>query len=78
VLLADGTVDAYGDAVDFGGPVSPTNAAERSSAIFSTSDGKGYWVTSASGNVYSYGDAPNDGNIAGTKLNGAIIAATGF
>jgi hypothetical protein len=78
VLLADGTVDAYGDAINLGGPASQTNPAERSSAIFSTSDGKGYWVTSASGDVYSYGDAPYDGNIAGTKLNGAIIAATGF
>jgi hypothetical protein len=28
--------------------------------------------------VYNYGDAPNDGSMAGRQLNGAIIAATGF
>jgi hypothetical protein len=30
------------------------------------------------GAVYTYGDAPNDGSMAGTALNGSIIAATGF
>jgi hypothetical protein len=48
------------------------------SAIFATSDGGGAWVSTASGAVYNYGDAPNDGNMAGKQLNGAIIAATGF
>ena len=38
----------------------------------------GYWVSSALGSVYNFGDAPNDGGMAGTHLNGAIIAATGF
>ena len=47
-------------------------------AVFSTSDGAGYWIVSAVGAVDPYGDAPNDGGMAGTRLNGAIIAATGF
>ncbi|HEY6472775.1 MAG TPA: hypothetical protein VIY26_07775 [Acidimicrobiales bacterium] len=30
------------------------------------------------GAVSNFGDAPSDGDMSGTKLNGAIIAATGF
>ena len=47
-------------------------------AIFTTSDGGGYWVAAANGSVYTYGDAPNDGSMAGQHLNGSIIAATGW
>ena len=43
-----------------------------------TSDGQGYWVASANGSVYTYGDALFYGSMADTKLNGPIIAATGF
>jgi hypothetical protein len=35
-------------------------------------------VVSANGTVENFGDAPNDGGMAGTKLNGSIIAATGW
>jgi hypothetical protein len=35
-------------------------------------------VATANGTVYNYGDAPTDGGMNGTKLNGAIIAGTGF
>ena len=31
----------------------------------------------AYGSVYNYGDAPNDGGMAGQHRNGSIIAATG-
>jgi hypothetical protein len=48
------------------------------SAIFTTSDGGGYWVASANGTVDNYGDAPNDGDLAGTKINAPIIAASGW
>ena len=48
------------------------------SAIFTDAGGGGYWVASAAGSVYTYGDAPNDGSMAGTHLNGPIIAGTGF
>ena len=50
----------------------------QATGIFTTSDGGGYWVATADGLVVNYGDAPNDGDMVGTKLNGAIIAATGF
>jgi hypothetical protein len=79
VLLADGQVFAYGDATSTGSP--PAGAfggLNAATAIFSTSDGAGYWVSSALGSVYNFGDAPSDGGMAGTHLNGAIIAATGF
>jgi hypothetical protein len=35
-------------------------------------------VASAQGGIYTFGDAPNDGSMAGVRLNGAVIAATGF
>jgi hypothetical protein len=35
-------------------------------------------VAAADGTVYNYGDAPNDGGMAGQHLNGSIIAATGW
>ena len=47
-------------------------------AIFATSDGGGYWVSSAIGAVFKFGDAPNYGGMTGTHLNGSIIAGTGF
>ncbi len=53
------------------------NGLDAATAIFSTSDGAGYWVSSALGAVYNFGDAPNDGGMSGTHLNGPIIAATG-
>jgi hypothetical protein len=43
-------------------------------AIFSTADGGGYWVAAANGAVANYGDAPNDGSMLGTELNGSIVA----
>jgi hypothetical protein len=78
ILLANGTVNAYGDATNYGEPVGQTGAQDPASAIFASSDGTGYWVASASGAVYNYGDAPNEGSMAGQRLNGSIIAATGF
>ena len=38
----------------------------------------GYWVASAAGAVFAYGDAPNDGSMVGNHLNSSIIAGTGF
>jgi hypothetical protein len=52
--------------------------SDPATAIFTTSDGGGYWVASANGAVANYGDAPNDGSMLGTNLNGSIIAATGW
>ena len=78
VLVANGTVYGYGDAANFGSPGGQFGGFNPATAVFATSDGGGYWVVSAVGAVDPYGDAPNDGGMAGTRLNGAIIAATGF
>ena len=67
-----------GDAGYFGAPTGAFNGFNPASAIFSTADGGGYWVASGMGGVYPYGDAPNDGSMAGTRLNGSIIAGTGW
>ncbi|HEY5334722.1 MAG TPA: hypothetical protein VIJ71_01730, partial [Mycobacteriales bacterium] len=68
-----------GDAANDGAPASSNfNPFDPASAIVATSDGAGYWVSSATGAVFNYGDAPADGGMAGTHLNGSIIAATGF
>ena len=78
ILLGDGEVFSYGDAAELGSPSSANfSAADPAAAIFATSDGAGYWVASALGAVYNLGDAPNDGGMAGTHLNGSIIAASG-
>ena len=78
VLVANGTLYAYGDAVNDGSPGGQFGGLDPASAVFTTSDGAGYWIVSAAGAVDPYGDAPNDGGMAGTRLNGAIIAASGF
>ncbi len=78
VLLANGTVDGYGDAVSLGGPTGGVDGLDPASAIFTEAGSGGYWVASAAGDVFTYGGAPNDGSMAGTQLNGAIIAGTGF
>jgi hypothetical protein len=77
ILFANGTVDAFGDAANLGGPLGSVGGSNPATAIFTTSDGGGYWVASANGSVYPYGDAPNDGSMAGQHLNGSIIAAAG-
>ena len=79
ILLSDGEVFGYGTSAYLGAPSSANfDALDGAAAIFATSDGVGYSVSSAQGAVYSYGDAPNAGGMAGTHLNGSIIAGTGF
>ncbi len=78
ILTANGTVYNYGDAHNYGSPGGQYGGFDPATAVFSTSDGAGYWVAAADGSVHAYGDAPNDGSMAGTKLNGAIIAGTGW
>jgi hypothetical protein len=78
ILLANGTVYAYGDAVAHGGPTTSVSGTNPASAIFATSDGAAYWVASSNGGVFTYGDATFDGSMAAAKLNGPIIAASGF
>ena len=78
ILTANGTVYDYGDAGDYGDAAGVFGGLNPATAIFATSDGGGYWIASANGTVDQYGDAPNDGGMAGTRLNGSIIAATGY
>ena len=46
--------------------------------MLTTSGGEGYWIVTADGELSPYGDAPHDGAISGVRLNGSIIAATGW
>ena len=59
-------------------PTGSVGGSNPASAIFTTADGGGYWVASADGSVFTYGDAPYDGGESGVHLNGSIIAATGW
>jgi hypothetical protein len=78
ILDANGQVFNYGDAASLGGPTASVSSANPASAIFADSSGNGYWVAAANGAVFQFGDATNSGGMSGTKLNGAIIAGTGF
>jgi hypothetical protein len=78
ILYSNGVVASFGDAANMGQPAGQLSGTNPTTAIFTTSDGLGYWVVSANGIVFPYGSAPYDGDLAGTKLNGSIIAATGF
>ena len=78
ILFANGAIANYGDAGAFGSPVGRFGGFNPTTAMFATWDGGGYWVASANGSVDNYGDAPTDGGMSGTKLNGPIIAATGW
>ena len=78
LLFANGVVASYGDAEYFGAPTGYVNSFNPANTIFPTADGKGYWVASMRGDVFSYGNAPWLGSMAGTALNGEIIASFGF
>ena len=56
-------------------PVAPKSLVV---AMATTPDGKGYWLVTATGEVFCYGDAVNYGSAAGTQLYAPIvgIAAT--
>jgi hypothetical protein len=78
ILYANGAISNFGDASYFGSPLGLMGGLDPATAIFTTGDGGGYWVAAANGAVANYGDAPDDGSMLGTRLNGAIIAATGW
>jgi IPT/TIG domain len=78
LLSATGQVFGYGDAGGMGGlGAGAAGGVDPATAIFATSDSAGYWVVTALGQVTTFGDAPNDGDMSGTRLNGAIVAASG-
>lgn len=83
-------LDATGDVFGFGYgelPVAPqsggvsaatASGSDPATAIVSTASQRGYYVVSAHGNVYRFGDAGNDGDASALHLNGSIIAAAGY
>ena len=78
VLLSNGSVTSYGDAEFYGSCGSIGGCSGTTTALMAEDTGNGYWVATATGNVYTFGDVPYDGSMAGTHLNGAIIAGVGF
>jgi hypothetical protein len=78
ILFSNGAIASYGDAINYASSLGQKDALDPATTIFTTSDGVGYWVAAADGAVASYGAAPNDGSMLGFRLNGSIIAATGW
>jgi hypothetical protein len=78
ILFSNGVVGAYGDAASLGGPIGELGGTNPASALFTTAEGGGYWVAGGAGGVFTSGNAPYDGSMAGVRLNGPIIAGTGF
>ena len=46
---------------------------DRAVAVVATPDGGGYWVASASGGVFAFGDARSFGSMSGTALNAPVV-----
>lgn len=78
LLLSRGVVGPYEDHANVGGPFGAANRANPATAIFTTSDGGWYRVSSANGSVCTQGDAPFQGVLSSVHLNGSIIAPTGW
>ena len=78
ILFSNGAIASYGDAIDYASSLGQMDPSDPATSIFTTSDGAGYWVAAADGAVVSYGDAPNDGSMLGYRLNGSIVAASGW
>jgi hypothetical protein len=55
-----------------------TGGHNPATAIFATADGGGYWISSALGAIYSFGDAPYQGGMSDKQLKAPIVAATGW
>jgi hypothetical protein len=79
LLLADGSVYAFGDAKWYGdlrgsawhgGPVPPGAPVV---GIAATPDGKGYFVLAADGSVYAFGNAKYSGSRGGLWIDGAVV-----
>jgi hypothetical protein len=61
-------------AVAVGVPSLPQPLDSPVSVGAATSDGKGYWLASADGGVFATGDAPFEGSLGSTSLQGPIVA----
>ncbi len=71
-VAADGAVNAYGDAQNFGG-MEGTPLNRSIVGMAATPDGGGYWLVASDGGVFSFGDAPYDGSMGGVPLNRPIV-----
>ena len=79
VLLANGTVDGYGDAVSLGGPTGAVGGFEpRLRGVHRRRTAGATGSPRPPVPCSPTGTRPNDGSMAGTRLNGSIIAGTGF
>ena len=77
ILFANGAVYPFGDA-NLGQSGRAGRRPQPGGAIFATADGAATGWPRPTAAVESFGDAPNDGSMSGTHLNGSIIAATGW
>ncbi|HVW32233.1 MAG TPA: hypothetical protein VHL53_06825 [Acidimicrobiia bacterium] len=68
-----GDVFPFGDAARLGG-INPASLrpGEKVTSLSATPSGRGYWLFTTLGRVFPAGDAQSFGDLANTKLNGAI------
>jgi hypothetical protein len=69
---ADGGVFGFG--ATFYGSLGALTLARPVVGMAATDDGRGYWLVGADGGVFCFGDAPFDGSMAQTRLNGPVRA----
>ena len=67
---ADGGVFGFG--ATFYGSLGALTLARPVVGMAATTDGHGYWLVGADGGVFTFGDAPFDGSMAQTHLNGPV------
>ena len=68
---ANGTVGAFGSAVNYGSLSGTLNAPIV--GVTSTPDGKGYWLVGTDGGIFSFGDAAFYGSAGSLRLNKPIV-----
>jgi hypothetical protein len=74
VVSSDGTVQAEGDATDYGSVATGALPADHSIVgMAATPDGRGYWLVAADGGVFAFGDATSLGSMAGIPLNQPVV-----
>ncbi len=76
LVASDGGIFSFG--VPFFGSTGSIRLAQPIVGMSSTADGEGYWMVAADGGVFSFGDATFYGSVAGTRLNGRMVAMDGF
>jgi len=69
---SDGSVRAFGDAVNYGSAAGQGLAAPVVGLV-ATPDGRGYWEVAADGGVFTYGDAGYYGSAGALRLNQPIV-----